>query len=307
MGKTSLKGLFIGVVAAGALFTLSLNEANAFRSWGSSSSGSSGSWGSSSSGSWGRHISRSRGSWGSSSSGSSSSGSWGGHHRAHKHHRRARWGSSGSWGSSSSGSSSSGSWGSGASGASAPVAPTTTWRTTSGSATLAVHVPADAKVVVNNNVTKSTGTDRRFVSNGLQRGRTYTYVVEATFERDGKTVTETKTVQLTAGSTSNVVFGGSQSQEPATVVDAPTETTLIVNVPAEAKVFLAGSPTRLKGHVRNFTTTKLSSGQSWSNYVVRVELTRDGKTISQDREITLVAGVSQELTFHFETDKVAAR
>lgn len=170
-------------------------------------------------------------------------------------------------------------------------------------------------MVVNGAETRSTGADRRYVSNGLQPGRNYTYKVDATFYRGGKPVTETKTVQLTAGATANLVFGDSQSQKESTVSDsknndtvaqAPVETKLTVTVPADAKVFLSGSPTRMTGDTRTYTTTKLARGQDWPNYVVRVEVDQDGQKLSQERTITLTAGANQQLTFQFDADKVAS-
>ena len=74
------------------------------------------------------------------------------------------------------------------------------------------------------------------------------------------------------------------------------KTTLTVDVPADAKITLAGVPTKQSGEVREFATNKLPAGQTWSNYTVTVSVTRDGKTLSQDRTIMLTGGESQELT-----------
>ena len=55
-------------------------------------------------------------------------------------------------------------------------------------------------------------------------------------------------------------------------------------MPADAKVFLAGNESKSTGANREFVTTKLAAGQSWDNYTVRVELMRNGQTISKSRE-----------------------
>lgn len=181
-------------------------------SWGSSG----GSWGSSG-GSWGS----SGGSWG------SSGGSWGHHH--HRYYGGS-WGSSGgSWG--SSGGSSGGSWGSsgGSSGGviihqspaqspmptetdkPAPPMPEppadgkTTYRTGS-SGTLAVDVPAEAKVFVNGKATTSTGTHRVYASYGLKPGYTYNYQVRVEIVREGQTLSETKHARLAAGRSADLAF-----------------------------------------------------------------------------------------------------
>jgi uncharacterized protein (TIGR03000 family) len=84
------------------------------------------------------------------------------------------------------------------------------------------------------------------------------------------------------------------------------ETALTIHVPENAKVYLAGNQTNGKGTVRTFRTSKLSEGQSWSDYVVRVVVQDKGLSRSLEEKITLRAGDQRELTFDFEIDKVAS-
>ncbi len=77
---------------------------------------------------------------------------------------------------------------------------------TQGSGTLTVSVPADAKVTINRRETRSTGTQRRYVSNGLAPGLVYSYVVCAKVVRNGRVQQDTKTVTLTAGQANSVAF-----------------------------------------------------------------------------------------------------
>mgnify|MGYP000562329588 CR=1 FL=1 len=77
----------------------------------------------------------------------------------------------------------------------------------------------------------------------------------------------------------------------------PATTKLTVRVPSDAKVTLAGTPTKQTGEVREFATGRLSAGQTWDNYIVHVEVTRDGKTLAEDRTIMLTGGQAQELSF----------
>jgi uncharacterized protein (TIGR03000 family) len=72
---------------------------------------------------------------------------------------------------------------------------------------LAVTVPADAKIFVNDHATTSTGTSRQYVSRAMQPGASYTYRVRAEFVRDGRSVTQEQTVQLVAGQTRALDFG----------------------------------------------------------------------------------------------------
>ena len=83
------------------------------------------------------------------------------------------------------------------------------------------------------------------------------------------------------------------------------KTKVTVRVPADAKLFLSGHETQSTGEVREFTTIQLEAGQTWNGYTVRVELTRNGQTLSKDQTISLNAGDSRELSFDFDTDKVA--
>ncbi len=165
-----------------------------------------------------------------------------------------------------------------------------------------VEVPADARIFVNDNLTKTPGTYRRFVSRGLDEERVYTYNVRAEFERDGEQVEETKSLQLTSGGVARLSFAADQR---ATVATEPATTKLIVHVPSDAKVALSGTMTRQTGETREFSTTQLTKGQVWSDYIVKVEYTRNGQVEVQERTIELTGGQDQELTFDFDASQLA--
>jgi uncharacterized protein (TIGR03000 family) len=95
--------------------------------------------------------------------------------------------------------------------------------------------------------------------------------------------------------------------EDSLVSAAPAKTTLTVRVPADAKITLAGIQTKQAGEVREFATNRLAAGQTWSNYTIHVEVSRDGKTLSQDRTILLTGGQSQELSFDLGGMQLASR
>src|SRR5690606_1041564 len=169
-----------------------------------------------------------------------------------------------------------------------------------GAGVLRVIVPADAKVFVNDQPTTSTGTERQFVSRGLRGGRQYSYRVRVEFEQDGKPVTKTETAILTAGSNEMLAF----ADQPKTEQIA---TTLTLQVPAAAKVILAGAETKQTGTEREFVTTKLGKGQEWANYHIRVEMNENGKVVSEERTITLRGGESQKFAFEFDGEKLASK
>ena len=172
----------------------------------------------------------------------------------------------------------------------------------SGSALLTVLVPADARIYVNDLATSSVGTERQYLSRNLRNGARYNYQVRAEVVRNGKPVTETKSIKLAAGQNVELAFDFTAEAQTASS-EAPA-TTLTVNVPADAKVYLAGKETKSSGTAREFTTSKLQAGQAWNHYVVRAEINRDGTVISREQTITLKAGDSRNLSFDFNTGDV---
>jgi len=170
-------------------------------------------------------------------------------------------------------------------------------------ATVNVQVPGEAKVFVNGMATTSTGAFRRYVSNGLEPGYSYTYELRAEIVRDGKTVTDVKSIKLKAGENANVNFSFEKGDNQ--IAKEPVRTSLTLHVPADAKVYLSGNPTQLAGGVREFATTKLCAGEKWNDYVVRVELQRDGQVLSKEQTVSLNGGDNKQLTIDFDVAQVA--
>jgi uncharacterized protein (TIGR03000 family) len=83
----------------------------------------------------------------------------------------------------------------------------------SDSVLLTVNVPADAKVFINGQSTNSTGDRRQYTSTGLQPVAVYGYRVRVEFVRDGKPISEEKTVQLTAGQTGSLAFSAAPNAQ----------------------------------------------------------------------------------------------
>src|SRR5262245_54581687 len=71
---------------------------------------------------------------------------------------------------------------------------------------ITVKVPADAVVSFNGETTSPTGTVRQYSSPPLEPGRTYSYEVRASWQEDGRAVTQTQRVPLAAGAHPTVVF-----------------------------------------------------------------------------------------------------
>ncbi|QDV71439.1 hypothetical protein Poly24_51750 [Rosistilla carotiformis] len=184
--------------------------------------------------------------------------------------------------------------------------------TSSSEALLTMQVPADANVYVNGSKTSSTGEHRQFVSRGLTPGYSYSYDVRIEHTVNGQLVSESKVVRLHGGETRSLVYSAPAVEAPAYVAAPETEsdaveTVLTVNVPADAKVTLAGNATDADGTTRTFRTKQLQAGQVWSDYTVSVAIQRNGRTLTEEKTISLSAGSSPELTFDFADETVAMR
>lgn len=163
---------------------------------------------------------------------------------------------------------------------------------------LNVAVPSTAKVFVNDTPTTSTGVSRQYVSRGLDAGKNYKFELRAeVVGADGQVVKETKLVTLTAGQKETVKFAALESTR--------VQTAVTLNVPADAKVILAGNETNASGETRTFRTSQLKAGDRWDDYVVEVH--HNGKV--KRETLRLVAGDDVALTFNFDDDKslVASR
>jgi len=158
-----------------------------------------------------------------------------------------------------------------------------------GMAVLEVEVPENARVFVNGKATTSSGVHRRYVSRGLQSGFSYTYEVRVEGEVDGEMVSETKTVQITAGQESKLAFE----------LKTDFETVLTLNVPKDAEVYLGGNRTKATGNVRVYRTKSLKQGDAWRDYEIRVVLNSDGEPQVREQTITMNAGEKKSMTFDF--------
>jgi uncharacterized protein (TIGR03000 family) len=194
-------------------------------------------------------------------------------------------------------------------------------------AILNVIVPEGAVVTVNDHETESEGETRKFMSRGLKKGYVYTYVVKATYDRDGEPKTETKSVKLRPGDVELVSFQDSNVSEDSTDVVAkstkadenlvgkstddgePEDVVTVVRltVPATAEVTLAGNPTAGGGRIRTFRTKQLKAGQKWTDYTVAVTVVVDGTPVTKTKTIDVDAGSTNEIVFEFDENTLASR
>lgn len=174
-------------------------------------------------------------------------------------------------------------------------------------AVINVSVPAAAKIYVNDKLTSSTGSARRFVSRDLEPGYKFEYEVRAEMEVDGRMVQEVKTVKLTSGQSTNLEFSLNPENQPETdIASKPVETKVTLRVPAQATVTLAGNEMQTLGETRVFSTAALAKGETWENYDIVVTMLRDGKPVTKRKVIDLIGGDQREIVFDFNADEVAS-
>lgn len=162
---------------------------------------------------------------------------------------------------------------------------------------LTVTVPSNAKVFVNGNATTSSGSVRQFVSHGLKPGKAYKFEVRAEVtDSKGEVLTEEKTVSVTAGQREQMQFAFVDS-------NSTLDTSVTLHLPEDAKVILAGKPTKATGSERTFRTQHLKPGQVWDAYEVEVRL---GDQVKR-QTVRLIAGDNLQLSFNFDEDETAGR
>ena len=164
---------------------------------------------------------------------------------------------------------------------------------------LTVQVPESAAIFVNGNATTSTGAIRQFVSRGLDPNQEYRFDLRVEAEVNGEKVIDEKSVVLEPGQGEVVRFDFAKP-------DAAVDTVLTLNVPADAKVVLAGNETKTQGESRVYRTGQLKSGEVWDDYTVSV--TSGG--VTREKTIRLIAGDDVTLSFDFDapsSDLIAQR
>jgi uncharacterized protein (TIGR03000 family) len=75
-------------------------------------------------------------------------------------------------------------------------------------------------------------------------------------------------------------------------INAPA--TLVVSLPADARLTVNGSPTTSTGSVRVFSTPELRPGKTYS-YRLKAELNREGRPVTWEEKVTVQAGRRTEV------------
>ena len=95
----------------------------------------------------------------------------------------------------------------------------------------------------------------------------------------------------------------SRSPTRALATAGSNRATVVVRLPADAKLYAEGRPLALESAERSFVTPVLPAGREFE-YTFRAEYVRDGETISQTKKVTVRAGGTMAVEF---TDLTAKR
>ena len=82
--------------------------------------------------------------------------------------------------------------------------------------------------------------------------------------------------------------------------------TLVVILPAEAKLTVDGNATRSTSERRTFVTPALEPGANFV-YSLRAEIVRDGQVAVQTQDVTVRSGQTTEVSLNFASQGVASR
>jgi uncharacterized protein (TIGR03000 family) len=85
-----------------------------------------------------------------------------------------------------------------------------------------------------------------------------------------------------------------------------TQATVVVSLPADAKLFADGQATALTSANRTFVTPALTPGKVY-NYELRIEVVRDGQTRSETKNVSVSAGRISTVEFGEPSVQTAAR
>jgi uncharacterized protein (TIGR03000 family) len=101
-------------------------------------------------------------------------------------------------------------------------------------------------------------------------------------------------------SDSAALFGAAPGSElpssDSTVPVGSTSATLIVTVPADAKVWFNDTPTTSSGQFREFDTPPLAPGKRYT-YTVRARWKENGHEVTQTQQVQVTAGVHLHVDF----------
>lgn len=165
-----------------------------------------------------------------------------------------------------------------------------------GIARVMTKAPTDVRIQLNGKQIARTGIETTFRTPELVHGQTYCYVFTAEVERDGRTVTETRKVEVHAGAQVVVDFSSIKGPGLPPAIETSRVAVVTLKVPENAQLFVDGRALTLPGGVRTFTTPTLEPGQKHF-YEVKAQVRRDGALQTETRKVYVQPGQHLEVDF----------
>ncbi len=99
---------------------------------------------------------------------------------------------------------------------------------------------------------------------------------------------------------------GEKIQEPKKTGAVNVPATIIVSLPADARLTVDGAPTTSTSERRTLMTPVLE-GDSTYVYTMQAEITREGRVQTETQQVTVRGGQVSNVRFNFSTQSVASR
>jgi uncharacterized protein (TIGR03000 family) len=82
--------------------------------------------------------------------------------------------------------------------------------------------------------------------------------------------------------------------------------TIVVSLPADARLIVDGTPTTSTSDRRTLVTPVLENGMTYV-YTMQAEVTREGRVQTQSQQVTVRGGETSNVQFNFSAQSVASR
>jgi len=99
---------------------------------------------------------------------------------------------------------------------------------------------------------------------------------------------------------------GTPTMGYASIMPVSNTATIVVNLPAEAKLIIGSQATTSTSQRRVFTSPELTPGKSYE-YVLKAEIVRNGQPVSWEEKVIVEAGKSAEVTLTAPATGLASR
>jgi uncharacterized protein (TIGR03000 family) len=99
---------------------------------------------------------------------------------------------------------------------------------------------------------------------------------------------------------------GEEVPEPKKKTSLSAPATIVVSLPADARLIVDGTSTKSTSDRRTLVTPELEFGWTYV-YTMRAEVVRDGRSLVETQDVTVRGGETSTVQFQFSNQTVATR